>query len=120
MNRHELEQWLGERESRSVELNELAEVLHVIMEASPRAVAFKDAEQLRELRFAIAVLRDVFPRDDDVRNWLLAPLRGIGGGAPADFLAAGRVREFADLAVDEWNRPRAPFVLRARTALARV
>ena len=46
MNRHELEQWLGERESRSVELNELAEVLHVIMEASPRTVSFTDVEQL--------------------------------------------------------------------------
>lgn len=120
MNRQELEQWLGEHESRSVALNELAEVLHVIMDAARRSVAFTDVEQLRELRFAIAVLRDAFPRDEDVRAWLLTPAAAIDGETPADLLSMGRIRDFADLAVDEWNRPRASYAMRLRPTVLRV
>lgn len=112
MNRKELEQWLGERESRSVALDEIADVLHVVLGAARRSVSFADAAELSELRFAIAVLRDVFSRDDEVRAWLMTP--AIGGDTPADLLAAGNVREFADLAIDEWNRPRMPRLLTSR------
>lgn len=106
MNRKELAQWLGERASTTVALGEIAEVLHVVIDASRRSLAFANAEELRELRFAIAVLRDVFSSDDDLRAWLRAPHDLLDGEAPADLLDDSRVRAFADLAVDEWNRPR--------------
>ena len=106
MNRQELAHWLGESASTSLALGEIAEVLHVVIDASRRSLAFANAEELRELRFAIAVLRDVFSSDDDLRAWLRAPHGLLDGEAPADLLGDGRVRAFADLAVDEWNRPR--------------
>ena len=107
MNRHELEQWLGDRDPRPLALGDIADVLHVIIEASRQPVALEDAGALRELRFAVAVLRDVFARDEDVRRWLLAPSAVVDGLTPADLLSSGCVREFTDLAVAEWNRPRA-------------
>jgi hypothetical protein len=117
MNRKELEQWLGDRESRSVALDELADVLHVVLGAARRSVSFADADELNELRFAIAVLRDVFARDDEVRAWLTTP--AIGGDTPADLLAAGNIRQFADLAIEEWNRPRMPRLLISRESAVR-
>ena len=106
MNRQELAQWLGERASATLALGEIAEVLHVVIDASRRSLAFANAEELRELRFAIAVLRDVFSSDDDLRAWLRAPHPTLDGDAPADLLAHSRVRAFVELAVDEWNQPR--------------
>ena len=106
MNRQELAQWLGERDSATIAFGDIAEALHVVIDASRRPLAFADADELRELRFAIAVLRDVFSRDDALRAWLRAPHPELDGEAPADLLACGHVRAFADLAIDEWNRPR--------------
>ena len=120
MNRHELEKWLGESDDRAVALGELAALLHVVIDASRQSVAFTNTQQLRELRFAIAILRDVFPRDEDVRAWLRAPQLALDEESPGDLLSAGRVREFVDLAVAEWNRPRPPVSLRLREVPARL
>jgi hypothetical protein len=106
MTREELEQWLGEAGEESVGIGEIAEVLHMVVDASRRALAIADAGELREMRFALAVLRDVFPDDADVRSWLRAPSLDMDGIAPAELVAAGRIRDFADLAVAEWNGPR--------------
>ena len=118
MDRQELEQWLGDRDARPIALSDVAEVLHVIIEASRQPVALDDASALRELRFAVAVLRDVFARDEDVRRWLLAPSAAVDGLTPAELLSSGCVREFTDLAVAEWNRPRAAYA-RADTVRGR-
>ena len=107
MNRKQLAQWLGETDSESVAFSELAELLHLVLDASRRSLSLAGADELREVRFALAVLRDVFPHDDDVRTWLSAPVPELSGVTPADLLSAGRVRDFVDLAVSEWNRPRA-------------
>lgn len=111
MNRYELEQWLGDRDARPLVLGDVAEVLHVIIELSRQPVAVDDPEALRELRFAVAVLRDAFACDEDVRRWLLAPSAAVDGLTPAELLSSGCVREFTDLAVAEWNRPRAVYSL---------
>jgi hypothetical protein len=113
MNRRELEQWLGDWDGRPLVLSDVAEVLHVIMNASRQPVALEDADALRELCFAVTVLRDAFQRDEDVRRWLLAPAGAVDGLTPADLLASGCVREFADLAVSEWNRPCGPYAPQA-------
>lgn len=105
MDRKQLAQWLGEADSESVALSEIAELLHLVLDASRRSFALAGADELREVRFALAVLRDVFPHDEDVRAWLTAPAPHPSGETPADLLSMGRIREFVDLAVTEWNRP---------------
>lgn len=105
MDRKQLAQWLGEADSESVALSEIAELLHLVLDASRRSLALAGTEELREVRFALAVLRDVFPHDDDVRAWLTAPAAELSGETPADVLSMGRIREFVDFAVTEWNRP---------------
>ena len=119
MNKNELAQWLGEHDSRSFALSEIAEVLHIVMDASRRSLALTGPAELRELRFAVAVLRDAFPNDNDVRAWLTTPAVDLDGAAPADLLSSGRVREFVDLAVAEWNRPRGFRATRPRAMFVR-
>jgi hypothetical protein len=108
MNKRELEQWLGDGEldSRPVALTEVAEVLHVVLDASRRPLAIAGIEEIRELRFALAVLRDAFPSDDDVRAWLTTPSAEIQDAVPADLLTGDRIPEFVNLAIAEWNKPR--------------
>ena len=106
LNMQQLKQWLGELDSRTVALSEIAEVLHLVLNASRRSLSLAGADELRALHFALAVLRDVFPRDADVRTWLTTPASELQDATPADLLSEGQVHEFADLAVTEWNRPR--------------
>lgn len=106
MNRCDLEQWLGAVESKGLRFDEVAGLLHLVLDASREPVAIADADELRTLQFAFAVLRDVFATDADVRQWLATPSRALDGETPAELLSAGRVQELADLAVTEWNRPR--------------
>lgn len=107
LDRYELEQWLGTVDSDGLRLDELAEVLHLVLDASRELLTIADAEELRALRFALAVLRDVFVTDAELRAWIAAPMPGLNGRSPADLLSDGRIHELVDLAVREWNRPRA-------------
>jgi hypothetical protein len=118
MNRQDLEQWLGAVDSSGFRFSELAEVLHLVLDASRPSLAIADAGEFQTLRFTLAVLRDVFATDADIRAWLIAPSAALDGRSPADLLSEGRVHELADLAVREWNRPRAAGQLRALTAFA--
>jgi hypothetical protein len=114
MTRQDLEQWLGAAvDSNGLRFTEVAEVLHLVLDASRKSLAIADAEELRTLRFALAVLRDVFATDADVRAWLVAPSAALAGQPPADLLADGRIHELAELAVREWNHPRGAGQLRA-------
>lgn len=106
MNRQELEQWLGAVDSNGLRFNELAEVLHLVLNVSRQSLAIADAEELRTLRFTFTVLRDIFGTDADVRAWLAAPADALDGRAPADLLSAGHIHELSELVVREWNRPR--------------
>jgi hypothetical protein len=106
ITREQLEEWLGEADSGAVAWGEILDILHVVLEASRRALAIADTQDLRDLRFAVAVLRDVFPTDARVRDWLNQPSADLHGVAPADLVSAGRFSDFADLAIAEWNRPR--------------
>lgn len=106
MNRQELQQWLGAADSAGLAFDDVAEVLHLVLDASRKPLAIADAEELRTLHFTLVVLRDAFVTDADVRNWLGQPLAILGGSSPADLLSEGRVDELAELAIQEWNRPR--------------
>lgn len=118
LNRTDLEQWLGVVESKGLRFDEVAGLLHVVLNASREPVAIADADQLRMLQFALSVLRDVFATDADVRDWLATPSLALDGESPAELLATGRVQELADLAVIEWNRPRAPIQRRPLRSFA--
>ena len=118
MNKQQLAQWLGDLDSRSVALHEIAEILHVVLDASRSSLALADGEELRTLRFAFTILRDVFPRDEDIRAWLARSSTEPGGAAPASVLSLGRVNDFCDLAVAEWNRPREVAMTRHRGIFA--
>lgn len=107
MDRQQLAQWLGEMEAEPVSFGKIAEVLHLVVDASRRPLALAGVEEVRELRLALTILRDVFAHDADVRAWLAAPMSELSGATPADLLSAGQIRQFVDLAVTEWNRPRA-------------
>ena len=118
LNRTDLEQWLGAVESKGLRFDEVAGLLHVVLDASREPVAIGDADQLRTLQFALAVLRDVFATDADVRDWLATPSLALDGESPAELLSTARVQELADLAVIEWNRPRATVQRRALRSFA--
>jgi len=105
MTRADLEQWLGDPPGESLAIGELSDVLHVVLDASRRSISLANPGELRELRFALIVLRDIFPHDAAIRTWLRSPSSEWRGLAPADLVSDGRIREFADLAVSEWNRP---------------
>jgi uncharacterized protein (DUF2384 family) len=54
--------------------------------------------------FVLAVLRDIYDREDDVRRWLNTPLPELGGQSAVDLLSAGRCDDVEAILVDHWNR----------------
>ena len=118
MTRAELEQWLlGALDQESVPLGDVADVVHVMVEASRRALAIADGSEMRQLRFTLAVLRDVFPCDADIRRWLRTPSWHGERLTPADLVSLGRIGDLVDLAVAEWNRPRSAPTVYAPAAM---
>jgi hypothetical protein len=53
--------------------------------------------------FVLAVLRDIYPNDADVRRWLNTPHNELGGTTAVDLLSTGRVREVESILVEHWN-----------------
>ena len=53
--------------------------------------------------FVLAVLRDMYADEDDVKRWLNTPHDGLGGKAAVDLLSAGRVAEVESILVEHWN-----------------
>lgn len=53
--------------------------------------------------FVLAVLRDIYDREADVRRWLNTPIIELGGRSAVDLLSAGRGAEVEAVLVDQWN-----------------
>jgi hypothetical protein len=53
--------------------------------------------------FVLAVLRDIYDREEDVMRWLNTPLDELGGRTAVDLLSAGRICEVESALVDHWN-----------------
>jgi hypothetical protein len=53
--------------------------------------------------FVLAVLRDIYPNEADVRRWLNTPHNELGGTTAVDLLSTGRVREVESILVEHWN-----------------
>ena len=105
MNKHELEIWLCGPDAPALTPAEIAAVLGLPVEAIADTTLLRVADRRRALQFTLAVLRDVFPDDEDVRRWLRTPRAEFGGLCGLELLFAGRLRAVEDLAVREWHRP---------------
>jgi hypothetical protein len=53
--------------------------------------------------FVLAVLRDIYSEEFDVKRWLNTPHDGLGGNPAIDLLSAGRVAEVESVLVEHWN-----------------
>ena len=53
--------------------------------------------------FVLAVLRDIYADEADVKRWLNTPQNELGGRSAVDLLSAGRVGEVESILVEQWN-----------------
>ena len=53
--------------------------------------------------FVLAVLRDIFASESDVRRWLNTPHNELGGRSAVDLISAGRIEEVESVLVEHWN-----------------
>ena len=63
----------------------------------------RTARHLGSLRFTLAVLRDIYADDTDVRRWLYTRHPEAGGVRPVHLILAGRTAAVEELAVRAWN-----------------
>lgn len=104
MTRQELERWLCGPEERLPTPTAIAALLGVPLAQIADTTLLRTAARLRGLCFTIAVLRDVFPDDRDVHDWLRRSRAELGGRAALDLIRAGRMAVVDELAVHEWHR----------------
>ena len=105
MSKQELEMWLCGPDAPILTPAAIAAILGVSLDAIGDTTLLRTADRLRAVRFTLAVLRDVFTDDRDVRSWLRTPHAEFGGRSALELLFAGRMRAVEDLAVREWHRP---------------
>lgn len=53
--------------------------------------------------FVLAVLRDIYADEADVKRWLNTPHNELGGRSAVDLLSSGRVAEVESILVEWWN-----------------
>jgi hypothetical protein len=53
--------------------------------------------------FILAVLRDIYADEAEVKRWLNTPHNELGGRAAIDMLSAGKVRDVESMLVDHWS-----------------
>jgi len=107
MTKQELRTWLCGHGTPVLTPAEIASVLGVTLDSIGDTLLLRVAARLTGACFTIAVLRDVFADDRDVRRWLRRPWAELEGRCAMDLLRAGQVDVVEDLAVREWHRPSA-------------
>jgi hypothetical protein len=53
--------------------------------------------------FILAVLRDIYADEAEIKRWLNTPHNELGGRAAVDLLSAGKVSDVESMLVDHWN-----------------
>ena len=53
--------------------------------------------------FILAVLRDIYSDEVDVKRWLNTPHNELGGRSAVDLLSVGRLADVESLLVEQWN-----------------
>jgi hypothetical protein len=97
---NELAQWLSSARTPAPRRDDLAAIGLAVAGLTERECS----ALAQRLRFTLAVLRDVFPADLDVRRWMHTPSTERCGERPLDVLLSGRIDQLERLAVGEWNR----------------
>ena len=110
MKKRELEHWLCGPDERVPAPTEIADLLGVALATIADTTLLRTAERLHAVRFIVAVLRDVFPNDSDVRSWLHVRRAQLNGRRALDLILAGRMALVEELAVHEWHRQMAPLI----------
>jgi hypothetical protein len=103
MERHELEQWLCGPDVPPPSPASIANALGLPSAFLADTTFVRAASRVRSLRLTLAVLRDAFADDADIRRWLETPLDEIDGCSPAHALRCGRCELVETLAVRTWN-----------------
>ena len=53
--------------------------------------------------FILAVLRDIYDHEADVKRWLNTPHAQLSGRTAVDLISAGRVAEVESAVIEYWN-----------------
>ena len=53
--------------------------------------------------FILAVLRDIYDHEADVKRWLNTPHAQLSGQTAVDLISAGRVAEVESALIEYWN-----------------
>lgn len=53
--------------------------------------------------FILAVLRDIYTDEAEIKRWLNTPHNELGGRTAVDVLSTGRVSELESILVEHWN-----------------
>jgi hypothetical protein len=53
--------------------------------------------------FILAVLRDIYADEADVKRWLNTPHNELGGRTAVDLLSTGHVNKVESILVEHWN-----------------
>jgi hypothetical protein len=69
------------------------------LSASDLAVESRDA-----ITFSLAILRDIYPDDGDVRRWLAAPRHGFGGTTAIELFRRGLHATVTAALVNAWHQ----------------
>lgn len=103
MTTQELERWLcgvdGAGEGRVC----IERVLDVPLVTFVESVLPEVPDEPSQLRFTVALLRDIFCNDGDARHWLGSPHIELGDRRPLDLFAAGHIAAVETLLVREWH-----------------
>lgn len=103
MDREQLLAWLCGPDAPVPTPAEVAAMLGLSWRRVEDTALLRVADRLCAARFTLAVLRDVFVDDADVRAWLQSPRPELGGRTAVDLLMAGEVRRVEALAAREWH-----------------
>ena len=105
MTRQELEMWLCGPDAPVLAPADIAAALGLSMQDVGDSTLLRAADRLRGLCFTVAVLRDLYPTDEEVRAWMRRPHLELNGRRPIDVVRAGGVRPVGELAAEHWRRP---------------
>lgn len=102
--------WLCGPDAPVLAPSEIARVLGLSLQEVGDTTLMRAAVRFRGLCFTVAVLRDLFPTDAEVRAWVQRPHGELGGRRPIDLLRAagsGAARAVEELATAQWRRAQA-------------
>ena len=104
MNKDEVERWLCAPGNPVPSPATVAGLLGLPVAQVADTTLLRTARHVQSLRFTLALLRDRFDSDCDVRRWLDEPRCDLDGLSPREALLAGRCAAVEELAMDEWQR----------------